>query len=244
MNSVEQPKKKILLIDGLSTIMNEKYFILDEIPRILADYIEEGFTIWIVLRLREDASRWYEPKVVPDWLRDNCIVFSDFDFSNVSKIADQETSMVITNNLENPVLYDICGTVNHINEIFHFGTFPIVNKADYILCFGFNELKFTEFVKQSNLIGIIGDHVARDNDPGNTVNGMAFLVDKNENSPSNIISLEESWIKSYKDITDYINLCVKEKRYKPKHGNSILGAIYQGKDITQAKLSGLNLLYV
>lgn len=242
MSTIQQAKKKILLIDGLSTIMNEKYFILDEIPRILADYIEEGFTIWIVLRLREDASRWYEPKIVPDWLRDSCTVFSDFDFTNLSKVADQENSMVITNNVENPALYDICGDVNHIEEIFHFGTFPIVDKADYLLCFGFNESKFIDFVNQSNLIGIIGDHVARDNDPDNTVNGMAFFIDLNDKISPN--SDNDFWTKKYNDITNYINLCVKEKRYKPKHANSIIGVIYQGRDFEQAKISGLNLLYV
>lgn len=242
MSSIVQPKKKILLIDGLSTIMNEKYFILDEIPRILADYIEEGFNIWIALRLRENASRWYEPKIVPDWLRDNVIIFSDIEFSNISKVADQENSMVITNNVENPALYDICGTVNHIEEIFHFGTFPIVDKADYVFCFGFEENKFIEFVKQSNLIGIIGDHVARDNDPKNTVNGIAFYIDKFSSIDG--ITVSDSWQKKYKDIKDYINLCIKEKRYTPKHGNSVLGVIYQGRDLEQAKISGINLLYI
>jgi hypothetical protein len=240
MNSIENPKKKILLIDGLSTIMNEKYFILDEIPRIMADYIEEGFNIWIALRIREDPSRWYEAKVVPDWMRDNTIVFSDLDFTNVSKVADQETSMVITNNVENPALYDICGEVNHIEEIFHFGTFPIVDKADYIFCFGFNELKFTEFCAQSNLIGIIGDHVSRDNDTDNTVNGMAFFID-NDSMKEDVV---DTWNNVYKEIKSYISICVKEKRFKPKHNNAVLGVIYQGKDYEKAKISGLNLLYV
>jgi hypothetical protein len=226
-------KQKILFIDGLSTIMNEKYFILDEIPRIMADYIEEGFKILIVLRDREDSSRWYDFKVVPDWMRNNITVFSDIDYSNLMNIVNKENSMAITNNIENPVLQDVFDNINDVKDVFSFGKYPIVNRADYLFCFGFEENEFMDFCNQSNLIGIIGEHVARDNDLKNSVNGMAFLVDKDKN-----------WSENLKDSKNYIRVCIKENRYIPRHKNRMLGIIYQGKGYEMAKVSQLNLLYV
>lgn len=231
--STELEKQKILFIDGLSTIMNEKYFILDEIPRIMADYLEEGFKIKIALREREDSSRWYDFKVVPDWMHNNIVLFSGIDYSNLMNIVDKETSIAITNDIDNPVLQTIFDNINDIKDIFHFGTFPIVNRADYLFCFGFEEKEFMDFCNQSNLIGIIGEHVARDNDFQNSVNGMAFLVDK-----------DKSWIETFKDTKNYIKVCIKENRYIPRHKNQMLGIIYQGREYNMAKVSQLNLLYV
>jgi hypothetical protein len=231
--STEVEKQKILFIDGLSTIMNEKYFILDEIPRIIAEYLEEGFKIMIVLREREDSSRWYDFKVVPDWMRNNITVSSEIDYTNLMNIVDKETSMVISNDISNPVLQDVFDNINDIKDVFNFGKYPVVNRADYLFCFGFDEKEFMDFCNQSNLIGIIGEHVARDNDFQNSINGMAFLVDK-----------DKSWSENLKDMKGYIKACLKENRYIPRHSNRMLGIIFQGREYAIAKASQLNLLYV
>lgn len=226
-------KKKILLIDGLTTIMNEKFFILDEIPRIMASYIEEGFTIWISIREHEDTERWNDTTIVPDWMRENIVLINNLEFENLPNIADQEDSMVITNQIDNPALYDVCGSVNDVKEVFHSDLFPIVDKADFIFCFGFNETEFVNFCNQSNLIGILNDHVVRDNDTKNSINGMAFWIDK-----------EKSWIQNYKSASDIVSLCINERRYIPKNNKRLLGVIYQGKEFRMAKESKLPLLYV
>jgi len=231
--SNEIEKQKILFIDGLSTIMNEKYFILDEIPRIIAEYLEEGFKIRIVLREREESSQWYDFKVVPDWMRNNITVFSGIDYTDLRNIVDKETSMAITNDINNPALQNVFDNINDIKDVFSFGKYPVVNRADYLFCFGFEEKEFMDFCNQSNLIGIIGEHVARDNDFKNSVNGMAFLVDK-----------DKYWSENLKDNKNYVKICVKENRYIPRHNNKILGIIYQGKEYEMAKASQLNLLYV
>jgi len=221
------------MIDGLTTIMNEKFFIRDDIPKIIANYIEQGYQIWISLRLNEDSSRWYDTEVVPSWMRESIFVFEDLDYGDLKDKADQETSMVLTNNMENPSIYDVCGKVYNIESVLYYGTFPIVNIADIIFCFGFDEKTFVNFCEQSNLIGIVGEHVARDNDIKNSRNGIAFLVDK-----------DKSWKETYDNVIDYVSLCIKQQRLSIKHNRTILGVIYQGKDYELAKNSFLNLLYV
>jgi hypothetical protein len=233
MNSSTDTKKKILLIDGLTTIMNEKFFILDEIPRIMASYIEEGFTIWIAVREHEDVLRWENKEIVPDWMRENIILINDLEFENLPTLADQEDSMVITNQMDNPALYDVCGSVNDVKEVFHSDLFPIVNQADFLFCFGFSEDEFTKFCNQSNLIGILNDHVVRDNDTKNTIHGMAFWMDK-----------DVSWSQNYKNAFEIVTLCLAEHRYIPKHNKKLLGVVYQGKEYEMAKESKIPLLYV
>jgi hypothetical protein len=226
-------KKKILLIDGLTTIMGKKYFILDEIPRIMASYIEEGFNIWIAVREQEDTDRWYNIEVVPDWMRDNILLISGLEYENLPNLVDQEDSMVITNQLDNPALYDVCGSVNDVKEVFHSDLFPIVNKADFLFCFGFTEAEFVRFCEQSNLIGIVNDHLARDNDTKNSTHGMAFWMDK-----------DLTWIENYTNAFEIVSLCLSENRYIPKHNKKLLGIVYQGGNIEMAKESRIPLLFV
>ena len=213
--------------------MNEKYFILDEIPRILGSYIEEGFSVWIAVREDEDVNIWYDPEVVPDWMREHILVIENMDFSNLKEKADQTESFVLTNDVNNVSIQGVCGEVVSIEEEVHFGTFPIVNIADVLFCFGFTESNFMNFCQQSNLIGVIGEHLIRDKDEENNTNGMAFLVDK-----------ELSWLNNFEKAVEYVNLCIKQKRFIPRNNRRMLGIIYQGKDLDMAKESELNLLYV
>jgi hypothetical protein len=161
------------------------------------------------------------------------VVLGNLEFENLPNLADQEDSMVITNQIDNPALYNVCGSVNDVKEVFHSDLFPIVNQADFLFCFGFNEEEFMRFCNQSNLIGILNDHVVRDNDTKNSINGMAFWIDR-----------EKSWNHNYKNVSDIITLCLKERRYVPKHNKKLLGVIYQGKGFDIAKESKMPLLYV
>jgi hypothetical protein len=199
----------------------------------MASYIEEGFTIWIAVREHEDVIRWENKEIVPDWMRENIVLINDLEFENLPTLADQEDSMVITNQIENPALYNVCGDVNDVKEVFHSDLFPIVNNADFLFCFGFPEKEFIRFCSQSNLIGIVNDHVARDNDTKNTVQGMAFWMDK-----------DKTWTENYKNAFEIIGICLTERRYISKHNKKLFGIVYKGEDYTMSKESKLPLLFI
>ena len=93
--------KKIMVIDGLTTIMNEKYFVQDVIPRVLMNQIKKGYHIWIIGREQEDLSRWNNSDVVPKKLQDEVVIMRDFNFDDLVTLADKETSMIVTNNKKN-----------------------------------------------------------------------------------------------------------------------------------------------
>jgi hypothetical protein len=227
-----QPKKKVMLIDGLSSIMNEDYFLSDTIPRYLTKYIEEGYNVWIVIREQENTEPWNLLKV-STFLRENILLLTDFDLFGLLNLTNQETSMVVTNYPENKSLYNICGKVYTNEEIFHLEIFPQIKLADFLFCFGFSEEKFFSFCEESNLIGIVNNKTIHDKDELNKTNGMAFWVDK-----------EKSWRDQMNDFNEFANICVQRKLFIPKHDKTLLGIIYQGKDKFIALESELPLLYV
>ncbi len=225
-------KKKIILIDGLSSIMNEKYFINDSIPRFLTKFVEDGYNIWINIREQEDTDRW-NIITVSDFLRNNILLLTDFDISSLVILAEQNSSMVITNYPENKSLYDICGKVYINKEIFDLVEFPKINIADFLFCFGFSEENFFKFCYESNLIGVIKNKTIRDKDEKNKTNGIAFLVQK-----------DDDWNEQMTEFKDFANICIEKKLFIPKHNKTLLGIIYQGKDIAIATKSKLPLLYI
>lgn len=227
-----QPLKKIMLIDGLSSIMNEDYFLNDTIPRYLTKYVEEGYNVWIIVRDQEKTESWNLLKV-SIFLRENILLLTDFDLFGLINLANQETSMVVTNYPENKSLYNICGKVHTNKEIFHLEKFPEIKLADFMFCFGFSEEKFFSFCETSNLIGIVNNKTIRDKDEHNKTNGMAFWVDK-----------EKSWKEQMNDFNEFAMICIQRKLFIPKHDKTLLGIIYQGKDKNIALESELPLLYV
>lgn len=225
--------QKILLIDGLSTIMNEKYFVRDDIPRILANYLEEEYTIWIASRTSEDISRWFDKDVVPDWMRENILLQTDLEFENVPNIADQKKSMVLTNDLKNPSIYNICGKVKSIDELFQMISFPKLDKSDFLFCFGFDSSSFILFCQTNNLIGIRKDEVVQNSSVGVTPNGMAFFIESDEPVQDSIQRFQL-----------YSELAIEQNRFIPKRKRTLLGVVYQGKEKELAKLYSIPLLYV
>ena len=227
-----QNKRKIILIDGLSSIMNEEYFMNDAIPRFLAKFLEEGYSIWINIREQEDTDRW-NIITVPKFLRENILLLDDFDITSLIDLADQESSMVITNYPENKSLYNICGKVYTNTEIFNLEKFPTINFADFLFCFGFSEKDFLVFCETSNFIGIVKNKTVRDKDKNNKTNGMAFWVEK-----------DIEWKEQNEEFQDFANICIQKKLFIPKHKKTLLGIIYQGKDKLNALKSELPLLYI
>jgi len=226
------PKKKILMIDGLSSIMNEEYFLNDAIPRYLTKFIEDNYNVWIIIREQEDTNRW-NFLTVSDFLKDNVLILNDFDISNLVFLADQNSSMVITNYPENKSLYNICGKVYSNKEFFNLELFPQITFVDFLFCFGFSEQQFYNFCEESNLIGIVKNKTVRDKDEKNKTNGMAFWVDN-----------MEEWKEQMKDFNDFANICIQKKLFIPKHQKTLLGIIHQGKDKLIALESKLPLLYI
>jgi hypothetical protein len=231
-SKANQNKKSIIMIDGLSSIMNEEFFLNDSIPRYLINYIEEGYNVWIVIREQEDTDRW-NLLTVSNFIRENIILLTDFDISSLLNLANQETSMVLTNYPENKSLYNVCGKVYTVKEFFDLKIFPEIKLADFLFCFGFSEEKFFSFCEESNLIGIVNNKTVRDKDERNKTNGMAFMVYK-----------EKSWKEQMIDFNDFANTCIKQKLFIPKYDKTLLGIIYQGKDKFIALESKLPLLYV
>jgi hypothetical protein len=211
--------------------MNEKYFIDDTIPRDLCKYIQEGYNVWIIIREQEDTMRW-NSSFVSDFLRENVILLENFDISRLSKLSDQDNSVMITNYLENKSLYDICGPVYNVKDFFSLG-FPAITLADFLFCFGFTEEQFYAFCEASNLIGVAKDKTVRDKDEKNKTNGMAFWVDSNK-----------TWKDQKEDFLIFANICVEKKLFVTKNKHTMLGVIYQGKDENNAMESDLPLLYV
>lgn len=225
-------KKKILMIDGLSSIMNEEYFLSDTIPRYLIRFIEEGYNVWIIVREQENTDSW-NLLTVPDFLRENILIMNDFDKSNLVVLANQESSMVITNYPENQSLYGICGKVHSSQEIFNLQTYPKLTIADFLFCFGFTETQFFAFCEESNLIGIIENKTIRDKDEKNKTNGMTFWVNPNK-----------EWEEQMKEFNEFANICIQRNLFIPKHQKTLLGIIYQGKGKFLALKSKLPLLYI
>ena len=220
-----------MAIDGLSTIMNEKYFIDDTIPRDLCKYIQEGYNIWIIIREQEDTMRW-NSSIVSNFLRENIVLFENFNFSDLIKLSDQQNSVVITNYTENKSLYDVCGPVYSGKDFFNIG-FPNIALVDFLFCFGFTEEQFYAFCEASNLIGIAKDKTIRDKDEKNKTNGMTFWVD-----PTKVWEIQKE------DFLIFANICVEKKLFIPKNKNTMLGVIYQGNDEKNALDSNLPLLNV
>jgi hypothetical protein len=220
-----------MAIDGLSTIMNEKYFVDDSIPRDLCKYIQEGFNVWIIIREQEDTMRW-SSSTVSDFLRSNVLLLENFNFSDLFVLSDRENSVVITNYSENKSLYDVCGPVYNVKDFFNI-KFPSILFTDFLFCFGFTEEKFYTFCEESNLIGVAKDKTVRDKDEKNKTNGMAFWVD-----PIRV------WGGQKEDFLIFANICIEKKLFIPKNKNVMLGVIYQGKDEKNAMDSDLPLLYV
>ena len=148
-------------------------------------------------------------------------------------LADQESSMVITNYPENKSLYNICGKVYTNTEIFNLEKFPTINFADFLFCFGFSEKDFLVFCETSNFIGIVKNKTVRDKDENNKTNGMAFWVEK-----------DIEWKEQNEEFQDFANICIQKKLFIPKHKKTLLGIIYQGKDKLNALKSELPLLYI
>jgi hypothetical protein len=224
--------KKIMVIDGLTTIMNEKYFVQDKIPRVLMNQIKKGYHIWIIGREQEDLSRWNNSDVVPKILQDEVVIIRDFNFDDLVTLADKETSMIVTNNKQNKSLYNLCGPVYDTKEFFEFTQFPKIDVADFIYCFGFTEEEFYEFCLKSNLIGIANNKTVHDRNHERP-NGMAFWV-----NPIKI------WERQLSEFTDFALLCIEKKRFIPKHQRTQLGVLYQGKEEEMAIYSKLPILYV
>lgn len=230
---METTKRKILLIDGLTTIMNEKYFIKDEVPRVLGDYLDQGFEILLLLRDLEDSTRWYQTNIVPDWMRENILLQSILDFETLANNADQEESMVLTNNPTNRSLYNICGPVKSVEQIFHTDKFPILTTSDFLFCFGWDQDTFATFCETTNCIGIVDEHVLVNSKKGVRPNAMAFWMNPTKSAKE-----------SLRKIQLYSEKAIRSNRFKPQHQRNLLGVIYQGKDYSLAKEFNIPLFYI
>jgi hypothetical protein len=220
-----------MAIDGLSTLMNETYFIDDIIPRALCKYIQEGYNVWIIIREQEDTLRW-NSVIIPVFLRENIVLLEDFDFSDLSRLSNQDESFVVTNYTENKSLYNVCGPVYNVKDFFNLG-FPAITLVDFLFCFGFTEEQFYSFCESSNLIGVVKEKTVRDKDEKDKTNGMAFWVES-----------EKLWKGQKEDFLIFANICIQKKLFIPKNQNTMLGVIYQGKDERNAIDSNIPLLYV
>ena len=138
--------QKKLIILGAHTIFSDKYFINDEVPRILGGYIEDGFRIELFQVLPDDGQIFEEAQM-PFWLRENIFII---DTINDKEKFDKE-SFAITDNPELHKLVKI--NIPVYTNFFESLSFDKFNIVDLLVCFGFSSKEFKHFCKSNNLLG-------------------------------------------------------------------------------------------
>jgi hypothetical protein len=201
--------KKIIIL-GTHTLFSDKYFINDEVPRILGAYIEDGFTLELVKVVSDDADI-FEEKQMPFWLRENILLI---DTVNKNEKLHKE-SFVIADDSEiaNTFNFDVPVYINFFNSL----TFDKFNNVDLLVCFGFSSKEFKHFCKTNNLLGF--------------ENGV--ILDKNSKSYNAVaVSTDDD---NTKDTAEYamskFRMSVNNKMYKVKHDNTVLGITFKGRGI-------------
>lgn len=221
--------QKILIVDGVSTLFSNRYFIKDDIPRYLASYMDMGYNIWLVTLTTDETDLWDE-LVMPTWLRQEILIINDTMFDYIKTIKHHKDTFMVSKNLNSARKYKFNVPIFTPEKIFDIGKYTPLNVADVVLCFGFNLSEFLSFCSEAQLIGVNNDDEyvnLKDKNP----DGIAFLID-NEKAKN----LE----KEYQQILNNINALVKSKKYKMKHNNKIIGVTYKGNGIQGVNLNILD----
>jgi len=219
--------QKILLIDSISTIIRGNYFIKDEVPRILASYIEDGFKIWLLENYNDFEN--LEIPCIPFWLKENVVIIDKEILKGIKNYKYSKDSFILTNDINHSKDLKMNFKIVTSFELFKTDKYEQMNIADVIICFGFNIMEFMKFCKDSNLLGI-SDFESKINGNVKNPDGVAFLVNNDGNDFEN----------KFNKIIDEFNDLVKSKKYKIKHNEYIIGITYKGEGIENVNLNILD----
>jgi hypothetical protein len=216
-------KQKVLIIDGVSTILTKGSFLKDEIPRFLSKHLNEGYSLW----LNDDniGADLIDYPCVPFWLKQN-LVFINKTIIEDNPVNFDKSSFIITNDYNRADSLKLNIKIYTNSELFGINKYRELNIADVILCFGFNVVEFNTFCKEANLLGYYDEKYF--NKSGKNHDGLAFLME------------DENVEKEYIKCIDVAAYNVKKNIYTIKHDEYIIGVSYKGQGVEKLNLNILN----
>lgn len=215
--------QKVIIIDNISTILTNGSFLKDEIPRVLSNYIKEGFHLW----LNEDniGIDLMDYPCIPFWLKQS-LVFINKEIVEDNPISFDKSSFIITNDYNRAISLNLKIKIYTNQEIFNINKYDKLDIADIILCFGFNIIEFNRFCKEANLLGFYDDEFYNKN--VKTHDGLAFLI------------TEMNVKKEFDYIQHKIKDLLSKNKYTIKHDEYIIGVTYKGQGVNGLDLNIIN----
>jgi hypothetical protein len=224
-------KQRLVIIDGPYTLISNEHFIKDEIPRMLAKYIDDDYKIWMINVEVNDDTFFLKNTSVPQWLKENVMMISIETFKGLSLSEyNKKDSFILTDNHERVQSYGKKLTVYHLNDLFKNSKYEPLNIADLILCFGFEKSEFTNFCQQSNLLGVSENKTIKTTMSLNP-DGVAFHIKKNDIKIVNEV----------KHSQGILNDMIKNNQYKIRHYHNILGVTNKGKGLDHVNLEYMGI---
>lgn len=207
---------RVILLDGVNTLIYNENFIRDDIPRMLANYLEKGYELWLISESYDATQKWNSLNCIPNWLMEQTVVI-DFDFvvKNYGKYTSD--SMVITNR---PKFF----TNMKLKTISLETKYKPLRVADVIFCFGFTKPEFIRFCSNTKSIGIIQERFI--NKTVSNPDGVAFFIDEN--------------VKELESEAEFavgcLNRLITNKNYKIQYRKKVIGVTNKGKGIKDVNL--------
>jgi hypothetical protein len=256
--------QKVILIESSSTILNNGFFVKDEIPRVLASYIDDKYTIWML----KDAYQDYDIlnySSIPFWLKENIVILDSDMLNYISKTPLNSKSFILTNDVVKSRRHNLGIDIITMNEMFETTSFQPLKIADLVLCFGFNIVEFIRFCSETKMIGVNYEDKAPVNQNEKKPTGVAIMIsnpcvnpqaydsyisnlknlDINNNDTSFLsipdsvtcnVSKQKNVKSEYKFGLQHIKTLIKEKKYKVQHDNNVIGVTYKGNGLYNLNL--------
>jgi hypothetical protein len=214
--------EKVIILDGISSIIKNQNFIKDSIPRVLAKYVDDKYKLWLRPNPME-SNGILDYICVPFWLKQSIITVNDNILENLKDIKFSSDSFVISNDTNKDAIFKKFKLrVYSSYDIFSYRYNPL-NIADIILCFGFEDLEFKKLCNEANLLEF-GSKTLKTK----KYNGVAFSI-KSDN-----LELE------YKDIIENFQSLIKSGKYTIKHKEYVIGLTSGGLGIEGLNLNIIN----
>jgi hypothetical protein len=217
---------KIILIDGISAIINEENFIKDEIPRYLSSLVEKDYKIWLNVYDSNFDNLDYD--CIPVWLSRRIISINSDIYNSINSLQLSKDCFIISSDSERAKLLNLKlkSKFNILLTDEVFDNYHNLEIADMFVCFGFNKTEFFKLCKEQNFLGLDG-------------NEHINLNSKNHKAFAYLIKTEEIE-QEYTNALKKFNSMIESGKYNTKHNKYIIGLTYKGKGIKDADLNILN----
>lgn len=218
-------KTKILIIDGQYTILSNGVFVQDEIPRLLASYMDEGYSVWMVTGDINDTSILDSPNI-PIWLKSEVMSFSPDALVTMRKSYKfDEKSLILSNDYNRAKSYGLKLEIYSLSELLGSLKYEPLEVADAVICYGFDILEFIKFCKESKLLGIVDSEKVNTDRRTGTHDGVAFMASGSNAAEDVSFAME------------CISMLIKNGEYKIRHHKNCLGVTYQGKGVEDVDMT-------